>query len=212
MEQKELTLNEFIESIDKIKAKYFVKGQMALNDNSDLSIVKKYQTEISKIYIPYQYKIGVKWYHLRLENENMDFWEAKKFERFLNNEVDILKYIYFCYGPEQLEVHKSKLNRLREIYNKRFSIETKEPEPPIGKITAGQKYFLLKELGFFETKFFKGFDVKIEDRQKIVAKLLSVEIRTARAFMNDDEKYMYDPEKKKEIEKLLKDITKSKGK
>lgn len=170
MEQKELTLNEFIESIDKIKAKYFVKGRMALNDNNDLSIVKKYQTEISKIYIPYQYKIGVKWYHLRLENENMDFWEAKKFERFLNNEVDILKYIYFCYGLEQLEVHKSKLNRLREIYNKRFSIEIEQENTPNILTSAPQRVLLMYELGIFDLL---NNIPEIKDNPTKIAKLVS---------------------------------------
>lgn len=85
-----------------------------------------------------------------------------------------------------------------------------EPEPPNGKLTAGQKYYLLEKLGLFENGILKGDKVIIADKQMIVAKLLGVHIRTARAFMNGDEKYINDPNKKNEIDKLLKKITKSK--
>lgn len=89
--------------------------------------------------------------------------------------------------------------------------ETIEPEPPIGKITAGQKYYLLEKLGLFDNGLLKGNMIKIEDKQLLVSKLLGVNIRTARAFMNNDEKYIFDPNKKNEIDNLLKKITNSKG-
>ncbi len=89
--------------------------------------------------------------------------------------------------------------------------ETTEPEPPIGKITAGQKYYLLEKLGLFDNGLLKGNMIKIEDKQLLVSKLLGVNIRTARAFMNNDEKYIFDPNKKNEIDNLLKKIINSKG-
>jgi hypothetical protein len=170
MEQNEIMLNEFIESVEKIKAKYFVKGQMTLKDNNDLSIVKKYQTEISKIYVSHQYKIGVKWYFLKLENENLDFWESDKFERFLNNEVDILKYVYMNYGLEQVEAHKLKLNRLREIYNKRFLIEIEQENTPNILTSAPQRVLLMYELGIFDLL---NNIPEIKDNPTKIAKLVS---------------------------------------
>lgn len=87
-----------------------------------------------------------------------------------------------------------------------------EPETPKGKYTAGQKYILLQKLGFFETDVFKGFEIKNEDRQRLLSKLLGVNIRTARGFINEDEKYLPDPENKRIVEKLFNEITKKKTK
>lgn len=95
-----------------------------------------------------------------------------------------------------------------------------EPEPPIEiepktskrKYTAGQKYILLEKLGFFETDVFKGFQIKNKDRQLLLSKLLGVDIRTARGFINKDEKYLPDPENKRIVEKLFNEITKKKTK
>jgi hypothetical protein len=97
------------------------------------------------------------------------------------------------------------------IGKKNKTNETIEPEPPIGKITAGQKYYLLEKLGLFDNGLLKGNKIKIEDKQSLVSKLLDINIRTARAFMNNDEKYIFDPNKKKDIDNLLKKITNSKG-
>lgn len=170
MEQNEIVLNEFIVSIDKLRAKYFKNGVMELTDSNDYLKSQEYKTELAKLFDFQEMKIGVKWYFMRLENENMDFWEAEKFERFLNNEVAILKYVYINYGLKKLELHKSKLNRLREIYNKRFSIEIEQNDISKQLTTATQKVQLMYELGIFDLL---NNIPELKDKPKKIAELVS---------------------------------------
>jgi len=130
------------------------------------------------------------------------------------NEINDFKD-YQCLN-EMIEF-KTVINLVNDLLNNNddktepIAPETIEPEPPIGKITAGQKYYLLEKLGLFENGLLQGNKIKIEDKQLLVSKLLGVNIRTARAFFNKDEKYIFDPNKKNEIDNLLKKIPKNKG-
>jgi hypothetical protein len=109
------------------------------------------------------------WNSFLTEKPNTDFWEANDFNYFLENELLILQIAIINHSSKTRDYIKS-LNRLREIYNKRFSIEIEQENTPNILTSAPQRVLLMYELGIFDLL---NNIPEIKDNPTKIAKLVS---------------------------------------
>ena len=80
------------------------------------------------------------------------------------------------------------------------------------KFANNQKYELLKKIGFFELPIFKNEgNLNQSSKHKVLAKILGCTERTARAYFNNDPKYLCTPENNKKVTTFINTLNSSKG-
>jgi hypothetical protein len=73
-----------------------------------------------------------------------------------------------------------------------------------------QRFYLLVKTGLLETEMFKGSEISQGAKHKLLAKILSCDVRTAKGMFNNEISYQMSIDNQKEIEKLYNKITKNK--
>lgn len=151
-----------------------------------------------------------------LHNKTTEFWSEKEFIEILNNEQIIIEYEYLEFDGKshavkrnpndefysmRIDFVKTKLDRLREIYNERF----KEPEPEPKdhtKYTKHEIYYLLSKLGLTELQEYKHLSET--NKAKLLSKILSCNTDTAKKIKNGtDHRYTVNEISKQKIDTFL---------
>jgi hypothetical protein len=73
-----------------------------------------------------------------------------------------------------------------------------------------QRFYLLVKTGLLEAGMFKGSEISQGAKHKLLAKILSCDVRTAKGMFNNEISYQMSIENQKEIEKLYNKITNNK--
>jgi hypothetical protein len=139
---------------------------------------------------------------------NTDFWEKEEFESYIENELSILVYACKTEGLEGLEQTNKILNRIKEIYDKRFKIVTDKKEK---NLTLQDRLFLAKIAGFFEIEEINKLN--IGKRNLLISKIFNCHKDTVRDFFNAESKggtsdYYPNDERQKELKGIFEQITK----
>jgi len=151
----------------------------------------------------------LEWLKFTGKNLNTEFLEKEVFELFFDNEFHLILQGGRKSGLKGLESQYKLFLRLHEIYEQRFnSNEIEETE----KLTNFERLFWFKQIGGFELPIFKSQNLTNINRDKIISKVLKINTRDIKSFINDDTKNPLKDSDKDKISKQFNDLIKGKGK
>lgn len=221
-----IPLNQLDDIIRKLGAKYIalVKEQKSLNDSSNKYFKKndfgaQKTTKESELFF------------YGCEHVSIQIDKLINVIEFLNHKCKVFKIDFKGIILSNFEEKSAELiiNSLKEdkykltIDNLSIIQQETPPQPPEldllnkepedhTKFVNNQKYELLKEIDFFELPIFKNEgNLNQNSKHKVLAKILGCTERTARAYFNNDPKYLCTPENKKKVTTFLNSLKNSKG-
>lgn len=162
------------------------------------------------------YNLRRKWVHFIHHTPSTDLWSKEEFEAFLNNREDLLGagsryfedghayYSGMTDNAKTIEQNTKYLDRLKEIYEKRFAPE--EPEDHT-KFTKSELMYLFEKIGLTGTVFYK----KLSENNKalLLSKLLSCHFENGKKYKNgNDARYTVNAESANKIDAFLSKISK----
>lgn len=158
-----------------------------------------------------------RWVHFTHHVPSTDLWNKEDFEAFLNYREDLLNtgsrydnkngrayYSGISDNPKTIERNREYFERLKEIYEKRFTPE--EPEDHT-KFTNPELMYLFEKIGLTDTVFYK----KLSENNKalLLSKLLSCHFENAKKYKNgNDARYTVNNESANKIDAFLSKISK----
>jgi hypothetical protein len=212
-QQKTISQNELIELGIKIKKIHHSSFDYDKPKTNPIVISTKYGA--MAIFEPYYFK-QVKEVSIMLYNELTEYTLKYGFNKaiisLLNtkyNEINDFEE-YQCLN--EIDEFKTVKKFIDEILNS----NNEQPEPiapePLDNygITAKQRFFLLDKIGIRETELFKGTGISQNAKHKLLAKILSCDVRTAKGMFNKETTYQMSIDNQNDIEKMYNKITKNK--
>jgi hypothetical protein len=155
------------------------------------------------------HKAKFEWGKFTGKNLNTEFLEKEVFELFFDNEFHLILGGGRISGLKGIESSYKLFLRLHEIYEQRFNNnEIDETE----KLTNFERLFWFRQIGGFELPVFKNQNLTNINRDKIISKVLKINTRDIKSFINEDTKNPLKESDKVKISNQFNTLTKGKGK
>ena len=152
------------------------------------------------------------------KGKNTEFLTETEFQTILNTKNIVLNYqtiiidnksrIVKRTDQRNLEKDNRVYDRLQEIYNQRFNNDTNQTE----KLTNFERLYWFHNIGGFELPIFKNQRFSNENRDKIIGKVLGMNPRDVKSFINNDTKNPLTDADKIKMNKDFANLTKAKNK
>jgi hypothetical protein len=152
------------------------------------------------------------------KGKNTEFLTEIEFQLILDSKNVVLNYETINFDNKNVIIKRRNqtsiekdirvFDRLQEIYNQRFNNDTDQTE----KLTNFERLYWFNKIGGFDLPIFKNQDFSNENRDKIIGKVLGMNPRDVKSFINNDTKNPLTDADKIKMNKDFANLTKAKNK
>lgn len=158
------------------------------------------------------------WKSFNENGKNTEFLTETDFQVILDTKDVVLNYKTMIFDgkyrivkrteQKSLEKDISVFNRLEEIYNQRFNNDTGQTE----KLTNFERLYWFEKIGGFDLPIFKNYQFSNTNRDKLLSKVLGINVRDIKSYWNNDTKNPLTETDKSKMDKDFIKLTQAKSK